>query len=133
MAYRQAKKHDAVQKPRRILLVEDEAILAMDLSNSLTELGFGICAVARTRAEALYHAKATNPQLLLCDIVLADNSSGITACLDIIREIGTRPIVFISGDAAMELPDQLPRRTELVVKPFETNQIVQAIHEVFAS
>ncbi len=132
MAYRRTKKHDAVRKPQRILLVEDEAILAMDLSHSLTELGFGICAVARTRAEALYHAKSTNPELLLCDITLADNSSGVIACREIIHEIGERPVVFISGDTDLVAADLLPGRTELVTKPFRTSEIVSAIGHVLA-
>lgn len=132
MAHCRTKKHDAARKPQRILLVEDEAILAMDLSNSLTELGFGICAVARTRAEALYHAIATDPELLLCDITLADKSSGITACQEIIRQIGERPIVLISGDTDNVNTGLLPGRTELVTKPFEMSEIVSAISNVFA-
>jgi len=56
----------------RILIVEDEAITAMDLAAELSNLGYEICGTVDTADEAIATALREKPQLVLMDIRLGD-------------------------------------------------------------
>jgi hypothetical protein len=62
----------AVQIATDILIIEDEALIAMDLENLLENLGHEVTGIARTRTDAVTLAKAKRPGLILADIQLAD-------------------------------------------------------------
>ena len=68
----------------KVLIIEDEPIIAADLESLVEELGHEVTGNATTHSEAVSMAKATPPGLILCDIQLADNSSGIDAAHDIL-------------------------------------------------
>jgi CheY-like chemotaxis protein len=67
--------------------------------------------VARTRSEAVRLALETKPDLVLADIQLADNSSGIDAVNDILQEFQDLPVIFITPSRAA--PDRHPARARL--------------------
>jgi CheY-like chemotaxis protein len=75
------------QTRARILIIEDEPIIAMDIEMIVRELGHDVVGVATTHREAVDEAQKHQPGLVLADIQLADNSSGIEA----VQEILTRP------------------------------------------
>src|SRR3546814_13300455 len=72
----------------------DEPIIAMDLETIVRDLGHEVTAVAVTRDEAVREAMAERPGLVLADIQLADDSSGIDAVKDILAEFSV-PLIFI--------------------------------------
>ncbi|MEM9433620.1 MAG: response regulator [Pseudomonadota bacterium] len=113
----------ATDQKLRIMLIEDEAILAMDLSHSLTELGYQICSVARTRAEAIHSAVLTRPDLIICDVILADASCGERAVDDILGQIGPRPVIFITSGPIVAREGPFRH----VSKPFMIEDIDMAI------
>src|SRR5579872_6200250 len=77
----------------RILIVEDEAVLAMDMEFSLTQAGFDVVGVADSEGEALLLAHQEHPDLVLMDITLRDGD-GLAAA----RAIADRAkIVFVSA------------------------------------
>src|SRR3546814_17273594 len=65
------------QTRARILIIEDEPIIAMDIEMIVRDLGHEVVAVATTHREAVDEAQKHQPGLVLADIQLADNSSGI--------------------------------------------------------
>ncbi|NNK77841.1 MAG: response regulator [Litoreibacter sp.] len=112
-----------------ILLIEDDTILAMDLSFSMSELGYRIVAVARTSAEALFQARSDPPDLIVADVVLADGSSGVDAVTDILSAIGSKPVIYITAHS-----DKLNRPLDgidgaLIEKPVQTDRLREALTE----
>ncbi len=67
-----------------VMIIEDEAIIAMHLRKIVQSLGNTVAGVARTRDEAVTMARDVLPDLILADISLADGSSGIDAVKDIL-------------------------------------------------
>ena len=63
----------------RVMIIEDEPIIAADITDIVTSLGHHVTGVARTHSEAVALGKEHEADLILADIQLADNSSGIEA------------------------------------------------------
>ncbi|WP_373488412.1 response regulator, partial [Blastomonas sp.] len=80
----------------RVLIIEDEPIIAMDIETIVRDLGHEVTGIAVTRDEAVEQALREKPGLVLADIQLADDSSGIDAVADILREIDV-PVIFITA------------------------------------
>ncbi|WP_418887214.1 response regulator [Hyphomonas oceanitis] len=110
----------------KVLIIEDEPIIAADLENLVEDLGHEVTGNATTRTEAVEMAKSTKPGLILCDIQLADGSSGIDAAHDIL-EIMDVPIIFITAFPERLLTGERPEPTFLIPKPFQENTVKAAI------
>lgn len=119
----------------RVMVIEDEAIIAMDLSDIVAGVGHTVTGVARTRAEAVELARKERPDLILSDIQLADNSSGIDAVNDILSEIGDLPVIFITAFPERLLTGEKPEPAFLITKPFSEEQVRSAVSQAmfFAS
>jgi PAS domain S-box-containing protein len=81
---------------RRILVVEDEAIIAMDIAASLRAMGYEVVAVEAHGEAVVAKVGALCPDLVLMDIFLAGEISGIEAATKIRDEYGT-PVVFLTS------------------------------------
>jgi CheY-like chemotaxis protein len=81
----------------RILIVEDELLIAMDLEQQLDALGHEVCATATDPDEALAAARTCRPQLALMDLRLAHGTSGFDAARRLRDELGLR-CIFISAN-----------------------------------
>jgi DNA-directed RNA polymerase specialized sigma24 family protein len=106
---------DAALKTQ-VLIIEDEPIIAMDIEALVMDLGHEVVAVARTRAQAVALAQTHRPGLILADIQLADDSSGIDAVRDIITAFPER---LLSGEK--------PEPTYLITKPFKPDTVKATI------
>lgn len=80
----------------KIMIVEDEAITGMDIRRSLTERGYSVCAVATTGELAVRKAGELHPDLILMDIMLAGQMSGIEAAEKILKEFRI-PVVYLTA------------------------------------
>ena len=69
----------AAQLATDVLIIEDEALIALDLEALVENLGHKVTGVARTRTDAVTIARNKPPGLILADIQLADGSSGLDA------------------------------------------------------
>jgi CheY-like chemotaxis protein len=105
------------QLASRVLIIEDESIIALDLENLMTELGHEVVGIAATRDEAVKQARQQKPGLVLADIRLADGSSGIDAVSEILRGFDI-PVVFITAYPERLLTGERPEPTYLITKPF---------------
>lgn len=82
----------------RILIVEDEAIIAMDIESILREYEYRIAGMVVTGEEALAAVKARTPDLILMDILLAGQMDGIEAAR-LIRRSFDIPVIYVSANA----------------------------------
>jgi two-component system, response regulator PdtaR len=81
----------------KILIVEDEALVAMHLEALVAGFGHQVCAVALSTAEAMENAAAHAPHVALMDIRLAGGTNGIGAAHEIYLRYGLR-CIFVSGN-----------------------------------
>lgn len=119
----------------RVMIIEDEAIIAMDLEDLVANSGHLVTGVARTRTEAVALAAKDTPDLILADIQLADNSSGIDAVTDILAQQGERPVIFITAFPERLLTGERPEPAFLISKPYTEEQVRSAVSQAmfFAS
>lgn len=109
-----------------VLIIEDEPIIAMDIETIVRDLGHSVTGVAVTRDEAVAQAIAHRPGLVLADIQLADDSSGIDAVKEILREFSV-PVIFITAFPERLLTGERPEPTFLITKPFQRSTVKAAI------
>lgn len=108
----------------RILIVEDEAIVALDIRQQLTGLGYEPVAHAMSGEEARELVEKLRPNLVLMDIQLAGEMDGIVAAQEIREHFGI-PVVFLTAYAG----DETLRRAKLaepygyIIKPFEDREL----------
>ena len=110
-------------KALRVLVVEDDALIAMLLGELLAGMGHDVCATAATEAEAVIAANRYGPDLMIVDAGLG-RGSGVSAVEEICR---VEPLahLFISGDAErvrLRQPDAV-----VVRKPFREAELARAI------
>jgi CheY-like chemotaxis protein len=114
------------QTRAEVLIIEDEPIIAMDIETIVRDLGHNVTGVAVTRDEAVQQAMAKRPGLVLADIQLADDSSGIDAVKDILSEFQV-PVIFITAFPERLLTGERPEPTFLITKPFQRSTVKAAI------
>lgn len=119
----------------RVMIIEDEVIIAMDTAAIVQDMGHTVTGVARTRKEAVALAASDRPDLILADIQLADNSSGIDAVNDILAQFDDLPVIFITAFPERLLTGERPEPAFLITKPFAQEQVRSAVSQAmfFAS
>lgn len=124
----QAVREISNQASTKVLIIEDEPIISLDLQSIVREMGHTVAAIATTRDEAVSAARRTEPGLVLADIKLADGSSGIDAVRQILSEVQV-PIVFITAYPERLLTGERPEPTFLVTKPFVPETVRVAVSQ----
>ncbi|MCZ2203733.1 response regulator [Bartonella sp. A05] len=111
-----------------VMIIEDEPLIAMDIEQMVKSLGHHVVGIARTHDEAvvMYHQK--KPRMILADIQLADNSSGIDAVNDILKN-DPIPVIFITAFPERLLTGKRPEPTFLVTKPFNPDMVKALISQ----
>jgi CheY-like chemotaxis protein len=105
------------QLASKVLIIEDEPIIALDLENLVTELGHRVVAIAATKDDAVSKAKSERPGLVLADINLGEGGSGIDAVSEILASFDI-PVIFITAYPEKLLTGERPEPTYLIAKPF---------------
>lgn len=101
-----------------VLIIEDEAFIALDLEALVESLGHNVLGVARTHKEAVALAKQKRPGIILADIQLADGSSGLDAVNEMLRTFEV-PVIFITAYPERFLTGERPEPAFLIAKPFQ--------------
>jgi CheY-like chemotaxis protein/DNA-directed RNA polymerase specialized sigma24 family protein len=114
------------QAPCEVLIIEDEPVIAMDIAEIVRQAGHVVLGIATTRQEAVAMAERQRPGLVLADIALADDSSGIKAVDDIQRQ-GPIPAIFITAFPERLLDDERVEPSLLISKPFSEHLLRVAI------
>ena len=82
----------------RVLVVEDEALIALDLESRLVELGYEVVGIADNRDDAVDLCRRKNPNLVLMDISIRGDMDGIETARDLV-EMRDVPVIFLTAYA----------------------------------
>ena len=112
----------------RILIVEDEMIVVMELRARLKDSGYAIAAVATSGKEAVEKALQTQPDLVLMDIRLKGEMNGIETAKEIQAHLDI-PVVYLTALADGNTLQQAKIREPFhyVVKPFDEKELLKTI------
>jgi PAS domain S-box-containing protein len=116
---------------KAILIVEDEPILANELQDILISNGF-VTGIAVTIEGAIGHVNETRPDLILMDINLGSESTGIEAAERILSQISI-PIIYITTciDSATVTRANITNPCGFILKPLDSREILTAIEIAF--
>lgn len=119
----------------KVMIIEDEPLIAMDICNIVEDMGHSVTGMARTLREAVALGDRERPDLILADIQLADDSSGIDAVNELLGRLGDTPVVFITAFPERLLTGEKPEPAFLITKPFTHEQVRSAVSQAifFAS
>lgn len=108
---------------KRLLIVEDEAITALDLKYSLEELGYEIVDTVDTGQDAINTAAETVPDIVLMDIKLKGDMEGIEAA-EIISELRI-PIVYLTANTDTDTFEKSNVKGSygFISKPYDINKL----------
>jgi two-component system, response regulator PdtaR len=112
----------------RILIVEDEHIVAMGIKRMLKSLGYTVTGVASSGEDAISKAESTFPDIVLMDIMLKGDMDGVEAT----REIKARfdiPVVYLTAYSDNNILERA-KITEpfgYIIKPFDEKDLYSSI------
>ncbi len=111
-----------------VLIVEDEILVALMIEETLAEAGFRIAGLYRSGAAVLDHLKRAPPHILLLDVYLQGDLSGLDVARDV-RSFWSGPILFhtsASDPGAREQMAAIPNAT-VVFKPATRTELLNAV------
>lgn len=116
---------------QRVLIVEDEVIVADDLNWNLTQLGYEVVGIVGSGDEAVSLADEWRPEIVLMDIQLQGAMSG-TEAAQLIHERTGAAIIFVTAFAAVFVrdPGQMQPPGICLSKPFSTVQLKAALNAI---
>ncbi|MCC4765701.1 response regulator [Methanosarcina sp. DH1] len=112
----------------RILIVEDEHIVAMGIKKMVKSLGYTVTGVASSGEDAISKAESTFPDVVLMDIMLKGNMDGVEAASEI-RERFDVPVVYLTAYSDNKILERA-KKTEpfgYIVKPFDEKDLHSSI------
>lgn len=110
----------------KVLIIEDEPVIALELKSIVESLGHNVVGTADREKEAVAIADRASPNLVLADIQLRGEDSGIEAVRRILEKHAV-PVIFITAYPERLLTGKRPEPTFLITKPFKEEQVRAAI------
>jgi DNA-binding NarL/FixJ family response regulator len=123
--------HRALERQRRVLIVEDDFLVAGEVEYVLEEAGFDVIGPAATAEDAIRLAADTKPDLVIMDVRLAGPSDGIEAATQIYHELGIRSL-FASAhsDGHTVARGKAANPLGWVAKPYSPASLLAEINEL---
>jgi len=114
-----------------ILIVEDEAITALDVQNNLRSFGFDVIGIVSTGEAAIEKAESCRPDIILMDIVLSGKMDGIAASMAI-KERFDIPVIYMTGNADIMTVNRARETAPYgyIVKPINRQNLYSTIDTV---
>jgi CheY-like chemotaxis protein len=111
----------------KVLLVEDDALIAVALEGSLLDAGATSVRICTTSAEALAALRDDKPDCMVLDVHLADRDDG-WALAELVNSVGPRPprIVFSTG-APQDIPEEIAELGPVLAKPYDHAELIAAL------
>jgi len=111
----------------RVLIVEDELMIAHDLREALTDAGFEVVGVAADGSEARATAAAHDPEVVLMDVRLRGGDDGVQVATELLDDHAV-PFVFLTAHS----DEATVRRVQevgaaMLIKPFDEQELVAAV------
>ncbi len=122
-----------MQTPIKILIVEDEIIVAMEIEFALQSSGFNVVGKASNSQKALELAEKFLPDVILMDINIKGNSNGIETALDIFK-FHKPAVIFVSAYSDKETMDKLKKVQPhfYLSKPYTHSELKEKIAEALS-
>ena len=123
---------DAMQQvnnhSRKVLIVEDDAIVSLELMEKVRKFGYNAIGPARTGEEAIRIALTEEPDIILMDIILEGQITGIEA-VNVIRETRDIPVIYVTASSDRETVEKAKSTTPFgyLVKPIDEKELVITI------
>ena len=108
----------------RIMVVEDEWIVAKEICKDLQDLGYSVCSTASTGDEAIRKVEEDRPDLILMDIVLKSKMDGIEAAERITSRFDI-PVIYLTAHINQEYIERAKKTNPFsyLVKPFKQKEL----------
>ena len=119
-------------KKQKILIVEDEMIMAADISMHLSDFGYDVIGILTTGEDAISTIEVNRPDLILMDIILAGEMDGIETALHI-KNTSNVPIIFLtsnSDDATFQRAIEA-QPYAFIAKPFQVAELSRGLKIAF--
>lgn len=113
----------------RVLIIEDDLVAADDLESVVTEMGHHVTGNADTHAAAVMSAMEDEPDLIIADVVLADDTSGVDAAAEILNAYHKKPVIFVTGHPEQLLTGKKREPAFLIPKPYMHDQVRTAVSQ----
>lgn len=112
----------------RILVVEDDFLISLELEHRLIDAGFNVVGIAVTAGEAVSIAGSQGPDLAVMDIRLADRTDGVEAAIELFTTLGIRSI-FVSAHADVETRKRAAPASPVgwLQKPYPAEALIRLI------
>jgi DNA-binding NtrC family response regulator len=125
---------DGVAAPARILVVEDDFLVACELEATLTEAGFCVVGIASTADQAIRLAHAQSPELAVVDVRLIGERDGVDAALTMFNELGIRSI-FATAHHDPDTRERAARASPIawLAKPYAPARLIPLIQDALSS
>ena len=119
---------DSISRGLRALIVEDEALIAEELTERLTLLGFQVIGSVDSAEEGIVIAIQERPDLVLMDIRLRGSKDGVEACREIRQQVDL-PIVFLTAYSDQRTVDRAKHSEYdgFILKPFHRHELQSTI------
>ncbi|MCH9812934.1 MAG: response regulator [Epsilonproteobacteria bacterium] len=113
---------------RKVLLVEDEMIVALDIKNAISELQFDVIDIVTNFDDALKSVKANKPDIILMDINLKESKDGIETAIEI-QKIKNIPIIYLTAFSDTETINRAIKTDPVgyLIKPFKREELKSTI------
>jgi DNA-binding NarL/FixJ family response regulator len=117
---------------KRILILEDDIIVGVDLQEVLIENGYNTCLV-HNYEQALAEAKKFKPHLAICDINLGKGLTGIDFVKDVYIILPKLEIIYVTAFSNKQMMDEVATTNSLnyIVKPWNEEQIKVSVKMAF--
>jgi len=117
----------------KILIVEDEAIVALEIQYRLTSLNYEVVGVASTGEKALTLAEKTKPNLALMDLKLKGSMSGLETALALKNNFSI-PSIFITAFSDDATLNQIKEKLDcdILQKPFSPEELKTTIEKIIS-
>ena len=118
---------------RSVLVIEDEAVVALFLSDLLSDLHYEVCAVAATGRQAIELAARHRPALAMVDVRLKGDLDGLETARALSAQFGI-PSILLSGDpeALRSARSKGVAPLAILNKPYTPQQLESALADAFA-
>lgn len=115
---------------KKILIVEDEYLIAQDIKISLAKCGYKDTEIVASGEEAVKFAYEQKPDIILMDILLYGKVDGFEAAKQINNKLNI-PVIYITAYGDEKTLDKIKRSTpfECIQKPFDTNKLILNIEK----
>ena len=120
--------------PIKVLIVEDEAIIALDIQCALERAGYEVTGIATSGDDAAASLHAKRPDVMVMDIAIEGGREGIRLARGLIRDYGV-PLILLADMIDTPIAHEASRTAVhgLVIKPFGTSELLDTLNRALGS